>query len=69
MQPTDLDLALHHVVCCAVIAKPCAVLLDELRRLYAAAGEPIPSVIRPPAARPDSSYTISADPTTLRDPW
>ena len=56
----DLDLALYHVVRCAADGKPCAALLAELRRLYAAAGEPLPNPIRPPVLYEllDDGYTI-----------
>jgi hypothetical protein len=56
----DLDLALYHVVRCAADGKPCAALLAELRRLYAAAGEPLPKPIRQPVLYEllDDGYTI-----------
>jgi hypothetical protein len=38
----DLDLAFFNLIACAGVHKSCAALLAELRRLYAAAGEPIP---------------------------
>jgi hypothetical protein len=48
LREPDLDLALHHVIRCALEDKPCAALLDELRRLYAAAGEPLPYQLKLP---------------------
>lgn len=38
----DLDLAFYHLQHCTQVGKHCQALMQELRRLYRAAGEPVP---------------------------
>lgn len=66
--PSQLSLALYHVVRCASTGKACGALLDELRRLYTAAGEPIPDAIRPATTYTlfDDGYTIVPSEELLR---
>jgi hypothetical protein len=44
----DLELAFRLAIHRAAHDHTAAALIDELRRLYSAAGEPIPQILRPP---------------------